>query len=156
MVHPTSHSVGTAVLQGLKRLGLAFNYSPLSSAHVNNVWSCTSASPLYHRGLHVVTLFSLHFFYPYFFILRVFLSPLASPDGLQTYSQDRRLRHFRSQHRPLSSTVSWCKCRLYIELSEAGNVSFLGHVTTVIRHLTTGRLSEKCVVRQFRRCANII
>jgi hypothetical protein len=27
---------------------------------------------------------------------------------------------------------------------------------TDMRHLTTGMLSEKCVVRQFRRCANVI
>jgi len=28
--------------------------------------------------------------------------------------------------------------------------------TQVVRHLTTGTLSEKCVVRRFRLCANFI
>jgi len=28
--------------------------------------------------------------------------------------------------------------------------------TTIMRHLTTGVLSEKCAVRRFRRCANVI
>jgi len=43
----------------------------------------------------------------------------------------------------------------FIELSEAGNISSLGHVTTDMRRLTTGILSEKCVVRRFRRCSNV-
>jgi len=32
----------------------------------------------------------------------------------------------------------------------------LSQYTTVMRRLTTGIRSEKCVVRRFRRCANVI
>ena len=35
------------------------------------------------------------------------------------------------------------------------SVCFVGSITNM-RHLTTGILSEKCAVKRFRRCANVI
>jgi len=35
-------------------------------------------------------------------------------------------------------------------------VCYVTHINTVTRRLTTGMRSEKCVVRRFRRCANVV
>jgi len=95
------------------------------------------------------------------FLLPIFLYsprvsfPPASADGLQTFSVPPTPT-FRSQHRALSSDISCSKCRLYFVLSEAESISFLRQVTTDMCRLTTGICSEKCVVRRFRRPANVI
>jgi len=45
---------------------------------------------------------------------------------------------------------------LEVEIHFTERQKLLSVFCTVMRRLTTGILSEKCVVRRFRRCANVI
>jgi len=48
----------------------------------------------------------------------------------------------------------WCLYTDYLYLRH-GNFLYYSKTYTYMRHLTTGIHSEKCVVRRFRRCANV-
>ena len=48
------------------------------------------------------------------------------------------------------------RCLVVYPAATVGTSDLIFDIRTVVRRLTTGIRSEKCVVRRFRRCANVV